>query len=116
MYDQDTDSIQPAAVVLAKREAARRGKPSELPFPAVIGTMPPIKSMINGRMYDDKASYYRHVARAGCEIVGFDKNWTDHVAKPGQTDAQHEADIVGDIKKSIEQLNSGTAEPLPHAG
>ena len=67
--------------------------------------MPELKSMADGKIYTDKRSYYKSVARAGCEIVGYDKNWTDHVKRPYDEKA-HEADIVGDVKKSLEQLNS----------
>lgn len=78
-------------------------KRSDLPCPAIQpGSMPPIKSMADGRMYDTKRNYYRSVARAGAEIVGFDRDWERHVRKPGLTDKELEADIVKDTKAAIE--------------
>ncbi len=78
---------------------------SELPSPAVhAGGMPTIKSMADGRMYETKRNYYKSVQRAGCEIIGHDKNWTDHVKPPQPYGGEkaHEADLVRDVKKAIE--------------
>lgn len=66
--------------------------------------------MIDGKIYDSKVEYYRHVERNNCAIVGFDKNWESQVTTPRYDERQHEADVVADVKKSIEQLNSGTVE------
>jgi hypothetical protein len=113
LWDEETKKWLPAAEVVAKRRAAQPVSRSSLPTPMVIGAMPEIRSPIDGRMYSDKASYYRHVERNGCAIVGYDKNWTDHVDAARRYDERkHEADIVSDVKKSLEQLNSGTAEPV----
>jgi hypothetical protein len=116
MFDPSTGTVRPAHEVLAERAAERVSSRSGLPSPLVIGTMPEVRSPIDGRIYDGKSEYYRHVERAGCAIVGFDKNWTDHVdASRIYDERKHEVDVVSDVKKSIEQLNSGTAEPINHA-
>jgi hypothetical protein len=113
IFDKATQTLMPAAEYYAKKRSESPVASSSLPRPLVIGTMPEIRSMIDGRMYSDKSSYYRHVERNNCAIVGFDKNWTDHVAAARRYDeSKHEADVVADVKKSIEQLNSGTAEPI----
>jgi hypothetical protein len=80
-------------------------KRSDLPSPHVIGGgMPAVKSMADGRVYETKRNYEKSVARAGCEIVGFDKRWQEHVKspKPFGTEREHEADLVHDTKKAIE--------------
>lgn len=113
LWDTEAQQWLPAAEVIARRRQATPVARASLPSPTVIGAMPEIRSMIDGRMYSDKSSYYRHVERNNCAIVGFDKNWTDHVDAARRYDeSKHEADVVADVKKSIEQLNSGTAEPI----
>lgn len=79
---------------------------SSLSRPMVIGTMAPIKSMIDGQVYDSKATYYRHVERNDCAIIGFDKNWEEQIKAPLYDERKHEADIVNDVKKSIAQVNT----------
>lgn len=112
LWDEEAQKWLPRHEVLARRAAQMPPKAvSAFPSPTVIGAMPEIRSPIDGRRYSDKSSYYRHVERAGCAIVGYDKNWTDHVKRPYDAKA-HEADVVADVKKAIEQLNSGTAEPI----
>lgn len=112
IFDKETQTLVPAAEYYAKKAAAAPDRRSSLSTPMVIGAMPETRSPINGRMYTDKSSYYRHVERAGCAIVGFDKNWESQVTTPRYDAVRHEADVVADVKKSIEQLNSGTAEPI----
>lgn len=100
VYDADLDCMVPKR---GRNYFDHNDKRSDLPCPAIQpGGMRPIKSMADGRTYDTKRNYYKSVARAGCEIVGFDKEWERHVPKPGMTDAQHEADIVKDVKAAIE--------------
>ena len=111
LWDDETQKWLPRHEVLAKRQASRPNNRSSLGAPLVLGSMPPIKSMIDGKIYDTKGDYYRHVERNECSIVGFDKNWTDHVEAVRHVDERkHEADIVADVKKSIEQVNSGAVE------
>jgi len=111
LFDKEAQKWLPAHEVLARRAASKPDRTSSLPCPAVMGAMPELRSPIDGRIYSDKSSYYRHVERNNCAIIGYDKNWTDHVKSPYDAKA-HEADIVADVKKSIEQLNSGTVEPI----
>jgi len=115
LWDDEVQTWRPAHEVLAKRRASRPDNSSPLAFPAVIGAMPETRSPIDGRIYSDKASYYRHVERNNCAIVGFEKNWEEQVKKPLYDERAHEADVVADVKKSIETLKSGTAEPINHA-
>ena len=104
VYDADLDAIVPKR---GRNYFALNDKRADLPSPAVHpGSMPAIKSMADGRMYETKRNYYRSVARAGCEIVGFDKRPDEHVRPPGQTDRQLEADIVRDVLKA-EQVEAG---------
>jgi hypothetical protein len=105
LWDSDTQTFRPSHEVISKRFKAQPVKRSDLPTPMVIGCMDEVRSPINGRYYNDKAGYYRHVERAGCAIVGYDKNWQDHI-KPRYDERVHEADIVADVKKSIEQVNT----------
>lgn len=110
LWDEELQTWAPASEVLAKRRAAKPDRSSSLPMPMVIGAMPETRSPIDGRIYTDKSSYYRHVERANCSIVGFDKNWSENL-KPTYDEKKHEADIAADVKKSIEQVRSGTLEP-----
>ena len=80
-------------------------KRADLACPAVhSGGMATIKSMADGRYYETKRNYLKSVSRAGCEVVGFDKNWQDHVKAPQPYggDKAHEASLVSDVKKAIE--------------
>jgi hypothetical protein len=106
LWDEEAQKWAPRHEVLAKRAAAVRPAVSNFPCPMVIGTMPETRSMIDGRIYSDKSSYYRHVERNGCAIVGFDKNWESQVKPKRYDERQHEADVVADVKKSIEQVTS----------
>jgi hypothetical protein len=90
-------------------------KRSDLPSPAVIaGTMPAIKSMADGRIYETRRNYEKSVARAGCSVVGFDKRWQEHVkpASAYDSDKAHEADVVADVKRAIQE----EASKMPPAG
>lgn len=110
IYDHETGELVPSDEFHARKAMRQRSKASVLPCPAVIGVMAPVKSMIDGRTYDDKASYYRSVERAGCAIVGYDKNWTDHI-KPSYDSKAHEASIAKDVKKAIEQVTAAGGVP-----
>lgn len=93
-------------------------KRSDLPSPAIRPDgMAPIKSMISGRIMDGKSAYYREVSRAGCEIVGHDKNWEEHVKPPQPFGGEkaHEAALVADVKKAIEQEQSKVPSYGPEA-
>lgn len=103
VYDPDYDMMVPKAV----RQMARRNyfdeKRSDLPSPAIRPDgMPPIKSMTDGRIHDGKSAYYKSVYRAGCEIVGYDRDWQRHIKPPMPSDKQLEADIGRDICKAWE--------------
>lgn len=114
IYDAETGKLVPKGEYLARKAQQTRHSRSKLSRPMVIGSMPAIRSPIDGQWYDSKATYDRHVERNGCAIVGYDKNWTDHVAKARRYDERkHEADVVADVKKSIEQAAShGGAVPV----
>jgi hypothetical protein len=105
LWDDELQAWAPKREVLARRAAAAPKNCSAFPCPMVIGAMQPIKSMADGQIYDDKRSYHRSLARHGCEVVGYDKNWTDYVGQPYSAKA-HEADVVADIKQAIEQVAS----------
>lgn len=105
VYDAETKTVMAKGDYLALKASRAPISRSAFSAPAVIGAMPALKCMADGRYYDDKRSYHKAVARAGCEVVGFDKNWTDHIGTP-YDEKKHEADIVADIKKSIEQVSS----------
>jgi hypothetical protein len=93
---------------LHPRDAANA---SHLSRPLVIGSMPPVRSPIDGQWYDSKSTYYRHAERAGCAIVGYDKNWQEQIKAPVYDERKHEADIVSDVKKAIEQVNTHGGVP-----
>ena len=102
VYDADLDCLVPK---YGRNWFEHHDKRSDLASPAVhAGGMPAIKSMADGRIYETKRNYYKSVSRAGCEIVGFDKNWQEHI-KPPQPfggDKAHEASIVADVKAATE--------------
>lgn len=112
MYDPETQRVLPAHIVMGKRAMEKPDRRSRVASPLVIGDSLPggidgIKSMADGQQYTSRRSYERSVARAGCEVVGHDSNWTEYVAKAARHDAKaHEADVVADVKKSIEQANA----------
>lgn len=110
-YLWDGEHWAPRDQVLAARAAARRSAVSSFPRPMVIGAMPEIRSPIDGRVYDSKSTYYRHVERSNCSIVGFDKNWERQIKKPVYDARAHEADVVADVKKSIEQVKTHGGVP-----
>jgi hypothetical protein len=103
VYDRDLGKLVPKAEVMRRRAAASPSRLSGLPSPAVHGAMPPIQCMADGRVYDDKRSYHKAVARAGCEVVGFDKGWERHIP-PAYDEKAHTADVVADIKRAIEEV------------
>ena len=106
VYDRETGKMVPKAEMLRRRAREAPSRLSGLPRPAVHGAMPPIKCMADGLVYDDKRSYHKAVARAGCEVVGFDKGWESHIP-PIYDERAHEADIVGDIKRAMEEVSNG---------
>ncbi len=69
--------------------------------------MDALRSMADGRMYDSKSAYYASVRAAGCEIVGNDR---DGFGSPPGYDL---GGIEDSIKQTIEQLQAGTAAPVP---
>ncbi len=113
VHDRDLGCMVPAD----RRNYFELGETrSDLPSPAVhAGGMPAIKSMADGRMYETKRNYLKSVHRAGCEVVGFDKNWQEHVRKPGPTEREHEADVVADVQKAIEIEQSKVPSYGPEA-
>ena len=112
LWDEEAMKWAPRHEVLAKRAARTPNNRSSLSGPLVIGAMPETRSPIDGRIYTDKSSYYKHVERNNCAIVGFDKNWTDHVGKPWIADEKkHEADVVADVKQAIEMVSSNGGVP-----
>lgn len=106
VYDKETGKLVPKGEYLALKAARAPRKRSGLGCPLVIGSMPPTLNMADGKVYDDKRSYHRAVARAGCEVVGYDKNFMDHI-KPAAFDEKANAkSIAADVKKAIEQVNN----------
>lgn len=106
VWDKDLESLVPK---YGRNYFHQDDKRSDLACPAIRPDgMSAIKSMGDGRTYDGKSSYYRSVRRVGAEIVGFDKRWEEHV-KPPQPfggDKAHEAAVVGDVKRAIEEVNT----------
>lgn len=91
---------------------------SDLPSPAIRPDgMPPIKSMVSGKIHDGRSAYYKEVSRANCEIVGFDKNWEEHIKPPQPYGGEkaHEAEIVADVKRAIEEEQSKVPSYGPEA-
>lgn len=105
IYDSASGRLVPKGEYLRLKSERKVEKRSDFAFPAVIGAMAPIKSMADGKIYDDKRSYYKSIAREGCEVIGFDKNWTDHIASSFD-EKSYEADVVGDVKRAIEEISS----------
>jgi hypothetical protein len=82
---------------------------ADLPSPAVhAGGMPTIKSMADGRYYETKRNYEKSVHRAGCEIVGHDPRWQEHIKTPQPFGGEkaHEASIVADIKRATQEVET----------
>ena len=102
VYDKDLGCLVPKH---GRNHFDYNEKRSDLSAPHVIaGGMPAIKSMADGRIYETKRNYEKSVHRHGCEIVGFDKRWQEHVKppKPFGGDKAHEAALVADTKKALE--------------
>jgi hypothetical protein len=102
VYDADLDCLVPK---YGRNYFARHEKHADLPCPAMhTGGMPAIKSMADGRIYDTKRNYYKSVARAGCEVVGPDKRWMEHIKPPEPYGGEkaHDESLMRDIKKAIE--------------
>jgi hypothetical protein len=68
--------------------------------------MNPIRSMADGQIYDSRSAYYASVKRAGCEVVGDDRDGF------GSTPGYQGEGVEQAIKDSIEQLHAGTARPV----
>ena len=64
--------------------------------------MAPIRSMLDGRMYDSKSRYYGTLKAAGAEIAGNDKAPFDR--RPTAESAGFGQGVGRDIKRAIEQL------------
>lgn len=72
---------------------------SDAPFVRADG-MDPVRSMVSGKLHDSKSAYYAEVRRAGCEIVGNDRN--GYGPRP-----EYRAQGVGQsIKDAIERLGA----------
>jgi hypothetical protein len=115
VYDRDLQSLVPK---YGRNYFEQNEKRSDLPCPAIRpDSMRPIKSMADGRVYDGKSAYYKSVARAGCEIVGFDKRWQEHIKAPQPFGGEkaHEADLVRDVKAATEIEQSKVPSYGPEA-
>ena len=100
VYDADLDCMVPK---YGRNYFDWSEKRSDLPSPAVHpGGMPEIKSMADGRRYETRRNYYKSVSRAGCEIVGHDRDWQRHIKSPLPSAKALEADIGRDIQKGWE--------------
>jgi hypothetical protein len=103
VYDADLDALVPKYG--RNRHNTSEKRADHLASPAVHpGGMPEIKSMADGKRYETRRNYYRSVARAGCEIVGFDKreDIERHTPKPGMSDKQLEQAVMQDTVKAWE--------------
>lgn len=115
VWDKDLECLVPK---YGRNHFAIEEKRSDLPSPAIRPDgMPRIKSMTDGRYYDGKSAYYREVSRKGCEIVGHDKRWMEHVKDPLKFGGEkaHEAAVVSDVKKAIEIEQSKVPSYGPEA-
>lgn len=105
VYDKDLDCMVSKG---GRNFFTFNAKRSDLPSPAIRPDgMSAIKSMADGRVYDGRSAYYKSVSRAGCEIVGYDREWESHIKPPKQLTKE---DVIPDVKRAIEQLRSGNAE------
>jgi hypothetical protein len=93
---------------LYERGTEPRGVPaqrSDLPCPSIRADgMDAIQSMADGQMYDGRSAYYDSVKRAGCEIVGDDR---DGFGRTKTVDDLIPGNIGGDIKQVIKELSDG---------
>lgn len=106
IFCKEQGRFVPKGAILRQRAIAASEKRADFPCPRIVTDgMDGIKSMVDGRVYESKSAYYKSVERAGCAIVGNDKNWHDYVA-PVYDERAHEADIVTDIKRAIEEESS----------
>jgi hypothetical protein len=62
--------------------------------------MEPIRSMLDGQIYDSRSRYYASLRAAGAEIVGDDR------AAFARGDAFEPAGVGESLKQAIEQLES----------
>lgn len=66
--------------------------------------MDPIRSMLDGQVYDSKSRYYGTLKAAGAEIVGNDKGAFDR--RPTHEQAGFGVGVGRDISNAIDQLRS----------
>jgi hypothetical protein len=87
--------------------AAHFGAPVKRSGLPIRDGMEPTRSMIDGSTHDSKRAYERHVREHGFVIAGNDR-------EPFDKRPTFEPEGVGEsIKQAIEQLESGTACPIP---
>lgn len=109
VWSKDYECLVPKAQFAANQHNYFNELRSDLPCPNVIpGGMPEIRSMADGRYYSTKRNYEKSVHRHGCEIVGFDKRWQEHVKAPKAfgADRDHDADLVSDVKRAIQEVET----------
>ncbi|HUZ12659.1 MAG TPA: hypothetical protein VMU93_07425 [Caulobacteraceae bacterium] len=77
--------------------------PLHAPAPAPMvrcDAMDPIRSMLDGRIYDSRSRYYRALKRGGAQIVG------DERAAFARRPAFEPEGVAASLKQSIEELES----------
>ena len=65
--------------------------------------MDAIRSMADGRMYDGRSAYYDSVKRAGCEIIGNDR---EGYGRRKTVDDLIPKNIGRDVRDAMEQLKA----------
>lgn len=79
---------------------------SELPAPGVIiDTMAPVKSMLDGKMYDSKSTLRATYKAAGVTEVGNDPSFTN--PKPFKKPRPSRKDIRASIDKAFSRVGLG---------
>lgn len=83
-----------------------KGAPSEHPVPHFItDTMEPVQSMLDGRMYDSKATLRQTYKDAGVVEVGNDSSVTDPKRKPNEKPDRQQ--IKAAVGKAFSQAGLG---------
>lgn len=88
--------------LVPKRLAAPLTRKNDARVYVISDTMAPVKHMGTGRIHDSKSNFRADTRAMGCDEVGTDKA----ILRERPRYVPNEAEIVQDVKKSLEQLRS----------
>lgn len=101
----------PKHEAVAQRMKAVAHAKSAHPAPAIRSDQIEIKSMIDGRMYDSKSAYYKHVEKSG-HFINDDKTPPSPAPPVLERNPEaHKKNVIGDIVEAFQKHEQGWQEP-----